>query len=128
LGELTRELNSSGKSISESLITAEDLAELITTVGQGSINNSQGKEVLVEMFTTGRSAPAIIEEKGFEQVSDSSAIEKIVDDVIAANQPNVEAYRAGNEKLFGFLVGQVMKASQGKANPQIVNQILKQKL
>jgi aspartyl-tRNA(Asn)/glutamyl-tRNA(Gln) amidotransferase subunit B len=84
--------------------------------------------VLAEMFATGKTAPEVIKEKGFEQVSDSGAIEAIVDEVIAANAANVEAYRSGNDKLFGFFVGQVMKASQGKANPQIVNQILKQKL
>ncbi|MFM9904851.1 MAG: Asp-tRNA(Asn)/Glu-tRNA(Gln) amidotransferase subunit GatB [Pyrinomonadaceae bacterium] len=128
LGELTRELNNSGKTISESLLTAEDLAELLKTVESGSINNSQGKEVLVEMFATGKTAPEVIKEKGFEQVSDTGAIEKIVDEVIAANQPNVDAYRGGNEKLFGFFVGQVMKASQGKANPKVVNELLKQKL
>lgn len=128
LGELTRELNNSGKEISESLLTAEDLAELIANVDQGKINNNQGKEVLVEMFATGKNADEVIAEKGFEQVSDSAAIEKIVDDVIAANQANADAYRGGNEKLFGFFVGQVMKASQGKANPKVVNDILKEKL
>jgi len=128
LGELTRELNNSTTSIGESLMTAEDLAELITEVADGTINNNQGKEVLVEMFATGKPAPQIIKEKGFEQVSDSGAIAKIVDEVIAANQANVDAYRGGNEKLFGFFVGQVMKASQGKANPKVVNEILKEKL
>lgn len=128
LGELTRELNNSGKEVGDSLLTAEDLAELIKTVESGSINNNQAKEVLVEMFATGKTAPEVIKEKGFEQVSDTGAIEKIVDEVIAANQPNVDAYRGGNEKLFGFFVGQVMKASQGKANPKIVNDILKEKL
>lgn len=128
LGELTRELNNSGKPISESLLTAEDLAELIKTVEAGKINNNQAKEVLAEMFATGRSAPEVIANKGFEQVSDADAIGKIVDEVIAASQANVEAYRAGNEKLFGFFVGQVMKASQGKANPKVVNEILKAKL
>ncbi|MFN0280299.1 MAG: Asp-tRNA(Asn)/Glu-tRNA(Gln) amidotransferase subunit GatB [Pyrinomonadaceae bacterium] len=128
LGELTRELNNSGKSVCDSLLTAEDLAELIKTVESGSINNNQAKEVLVEMFATGITAADVIKEKGYEQVSDSASIEKIVDEVIAANQSNVEAYRAGNEKLFGFFVGQVMKASQGKANPKIVNDILKEKL
>ena len=128
LGELTRELNNSGKAVSESLTTAEDLAELLKTVASGSINNNQAKEVLVEMFTSGKSAPEVIKEKGFEQVSDSGAIEKIVDEVIASSQANVDAYRAGNEKLFGFFVGQVMRASQGKANPKIVNELLKQKL
>ena len=80
------------------------------------------------MFATGKSAPEVIADKGFEQVSDADAIGKIVDEVIAASQANVEAYRAGNEKLFGFFVGQVMKASQGKANPKVVNEILKAKL
>ncbi len=128
LGELTRELNNSGKSVSESLLTAEDLAELIKTVESGSINNNQAKEVLVDMFATGKTAADVIKEKGFEQVSDTGAIEKIVDDVIAANEANVAAYRGGNDKLFGFFVGQVMKASQGKANPKVVNDILKEKL
>jgi aspartyl-tRNA(Asn)/glutamyl-tRNA(Gln) amidotransferase subunit B len=101
---------------------------LLKTVSAGAINNNQAKEVLVEMFTTGKSAPEVIKEKGFEQVSDAGAIEVIVDEVIAANQENVNAYRAGNEKLFGFFVGQVMRASQGKANPKVVNDLLKIKL
>ena len=128
LGELTRELNNSGKTAAESPVTAEGLAELLKTVESGKINNNQGKEVLVEMFATGRSAAEVISEKGFEQVSDTGAIEKIVDDVIASNQQNVDSYRGGNEKLFGFFVGQVMKASGGKANPKVVNEVLKQKL
>lgn len=128
LGELTRELNNSNTAIADSRLTAEDLAELIKNVDSGKINNNQGKEVLVEMFATGKTAEDVIKEKGFEQVSDTGAIEKIVDEVIAANQANVDAYRAGNEKLFGFFVGQVMKASQGKANPKVVNDILKEKL
>ena len=128
LGELTKELNNSSKTVSESLLTAEDLAELITTVESGSINNNQAKEVLVEMFATGKSAPEVIKEKGFEQVSDSSAIEAIVDEIIAANAGQVAAYRGGKEALFGFFVGQVMKASQGKANPKVVNDVLKIKL
>jgi aspartyl-tRNA(Asn)/glutamyl-tRNA(Gln) amidotransferase subunit B len=128
LGEVTRELNSSGKTASESPVTAEDLAELIRTLESGQINNNQAKEVLAEMFATGKAVAAVVSEKGFEQVSDSGAIEKIVDEVIAGNRSNVEAYRGGNEKLFGFFVGQVMKASQGKANPKVVNEILRAKL
>jgi aspartyl-tRNA(Asn)/glutamyl-tRNA(Gln) amidotransferase subunit B len=80
------------------------------------------------MFATGKTVAEVIADKGLEQVSDTGAIEKIVDEVIAANQQNVEAYRSGNEKLFGFFVGQVMKASQGKANPKVVNEVLKVKL
>jgi len=128
IGEFTRELNSVDKSAKESLMTAEDLAELLKTIESGTINNNQGKEVLLEMFNTGKPAAAVISEKGFEQISDESAIEKIVDDVIASSEANVAAYRAGNEKLFGFFVGQVMKASGGKANPKIVNEILHRKL
>jgi aspartyl-tRNA(Asn)/glutamyl-tRNA(Gln) amidotransferase subunit B len=128
LGELTRELNGSGKDIADSLVTAEDLAELLTIVTSGKINNNQAKEVLAEMFASGKPAPEVIASKGFEQVSDAGAIEKIVDEVIAANAANLEAYRGGNENLFGFFVGQVMKASGGKANPQVVNKVLKEKL
>ena len=128
LGEFTRELNSSGKSVKESLTTAEDLAELIVQVESGKINNNQAKEVFAEMFATGKPAAKVIEEKGFEQISDTSAIEKIVDEVVAANEANVAAYRGGNKKLFGFFVGQVMKASQGKANPKVVNDVLRLKL
>jgi len=128
LGEFTRELNSSGKAANESLVSAEDLAELINTIESGKINNNQAKEVFAEMFASGKPAAAVIEEKGFEQISDMSAIEKIVDEVIAANEANVTTFRSGNEKLYGFFVGQVMKASQGKANPKVVNDILRAKL
>ena len=128
LGELTRELNNSGKDIKENLLTAHDLAELIKTVESGKINNSQAKEVLIEMFATGKTAAEVTREKGFEQISDAGAIEKIVDEVIENNQNQVAAYRSGNEKLFGFFVGQVMKASEGKANPKVVNEVLAKKL
>ncbi len=128
LGEFTRELNNSGRSASESLVSAEDLAELINTITAGAINNNQAKEVFAEMFASGKPAPVVIAEKGFEQISDESAIEKIVDEVIAANEKQVAGYRGGNEKLFGFFVGQVMKASEGKANPKVVNDLLKRKL
>ncbi len=128
LSELQRELNNSGKTAAQSPVTAENLAELIKTLDAGKINNNQAKEVLVEMFASGKTAADVIKEKGFEQVSDASAIEKIVEEVIAANTVQVAAYRGGNEKLFGFFVGQTMKASGGKANPKIVNEILKSKL
>ncbi len=128
LGEFMRELNASGKSAGQSLATAEDLAELVKTIEAGSINNNQAKEVFAEMFASGKPVAQVIEEKGFIQVSDEGEIAKIVDEVIASNETQVAAYRAGNEKLFGFFVGQVMKASQGKANPKIVNEILKKKL
>jgi aspartyl-tRNA(Asn)/glutamyl-tRNA(Gln) amidotransferase subunit B len=128
LSELLRELNNSNKTASESPVAPENLAALIKTLDAGKINNNQAKEVLVEMFDSGRAADEIIKEKGFEQISDSGAIEKIVDEIIEKNENQVTAYRNGNEKLFGFFVGQVMKASGGKANPKIVNEILKAKL
>lgn len=128
LSELIRELNNTGKTATDSPVSAENLAELIKTLDAGKINNNQAKEVLVEMFNSGKTADVVIKEKGFEQISDTSAIEKIVDEIIANNENQVSAYRGGNDKLFGFFVGQVMKASQGKANPKVVNEILKAKL
>jgi aspartyl-tRNA(Asn)/glutamyl-tRNA(Gln) amidotransferase subunit B len=128
LSELTREINNAGKSFAESPVSASGLAELVKILGTGAINNNQAKEVLVEMFTSRKGAPDVIREKGFEQISDEAAIEKIVDEIIESNEKQVTAFRGGNEKLFGFFVGQVMKASQGKANPKIVNDMLKRKL
>jgi aspartyl-tRNA(Asn)/glutamyl-tRNA(Gln) amidotransferase subunit B len=128
LSELMRELNNSGTPIADSPVTAENFAELIKTLDAGKINNNQAKEVLVEMFASGKDAASVIAEKGFEQISDRGQIEKIVDEIIEKNENQVNAYRGGNEKLFGFFVGQVMKASGGKANPKIVNEVLKQKL
>ncbi len=128
LGEFTRELNQSNKQVNESLTPAEDLAELLKILSSGNINNNQAKEVLSEMFATGKTARDVIKERGFEQVSDAGEIERIVDKVIEENEAQVIAYRGGNEKLFGFFVGQVMKASEGKANPKIVNELLRSKL
>src|SRR5688572_26675469 len=128
LSELMRELNKAGKPAGESPVSPSALSELIKILGSGSINNNQAKEVLVEMFATGSTAPGVIKAKGFEQLSDTATIEKIVDEIVETNQNQVAAYRNGNDKLFGFFVGQVMKASQGKANPRIVNEILKRKL
>ena len=128
LSELTRELNNAGKTANDSPVSADNFAELIKTLDAGKINNNQAKEVLTEMFANGKSAAEVIAEKGFEQISDGSAIEKIVDEIIEKNENQVAAYRGGNEKLFGFFVGQTMKASGGKANPKVVNEILKVKL
>lgn len=128
LSEFLRELNDSGITAGESLLKPETLAELIKLREEEKVNNNQAKEVLVEMFKTGKSAVEVIKEKGYEQISDASIIEKIVDEVIKNNPSQVEAYRKGNQKLFSFLVGQVMKASQGKANPKMVNEILKKKI
>ncbi len=128
LSELLRELNNANQTAKDSPVSAENLAGLIKTLDAGNINNNQAKEVLVEMFGSGKAAAEVIKEKGFEQVSDISQIEKIVDEIIETNQNQVAAYKNGNEKLFGFFVGQTMKASGGKANPKVVNEILRAKL
>jgi Asp-tRNA(Asn)/Glu-tRNA(Gln) amidotransferase B subunit len=106
----------------------DEVVKVANLVKDGALNRGQAKEVLERVAETGKSAEEIIKTSGLVQLSDSSVIEKIVDDVIAANEANVAAYRGGNEKLFGFFVGQVMKASQGKANPKIVNELLRSKL
>jgi len=100
----------------------------VRAINDGKISGSQGKDVLVEMFKSGKSAATIIEERGLVQLSDSAEIDALVDQVLSANEPQVRSYREGKEGLFGFFVGQVMKASKGKANPKIVNERLKAKL
>jgi aspartyl-tRNA(Asn)/glutamyl-tRNA(Gln) amidotransferase subunit B len=126
--ELLRELEAANLSAEASPVSPEELGQLLHAVEDGKINARQAKDVLVEMFKTGRGADAIIEERGLVQVSDESEIDRIVDEVIAASPRQLEQYRAGKEALFGFFVGQVMKASKGKANPKIVNERLKAKL
>jgi aspartyl-tRNA(Asn)/glutamyl-tRNA(Gln) amidotransferase subunit B len=126
--ELLRELESAGLLAGASPIAPEDLGELVRLIEDGKINGKQGKDVLVEMFKSGNSAATIIAEQGLVQVSDTGEIDSIIDEVIAANPEQLEQYRAGKETLFGFFVGQVMKASKGKANPKVVNERLKEKL
>lgn len=107
---------------------ASDLAELLKTIKKGSINNNAGKKVLRTMFETGKKPLDIIEEQGLVQISDSSEIEGIVDKVLEDNPQSILDFKAGKDRALGFLVGQVMKASRGKANPQIVNELLSEKL
>lgn len=128
LNELLGRLNKDGKSLDESPVTAAQLSGLIALISDNTISGKIAKDVFAEMFATGKEASAIVEEKGLKQVTDTGAIEKIVDEVIAANPDNVAAYKGGKDKLFGFFVGQVMKNSGGKANPDIVNELLKKKL
>ena len=97
-------------------------------ISDGTISGRIAKDVFADMFETGKDAASIVDEKGLKQVSDSGAIEALIDAVIAANMDKVEEYRGGKDKLFGFFVGQVMKQSGGQANPGMVNQILKSKL
>ena len=128
ISELFGALNKLGKSLEESYVTPEKGAELLALVGAGTISGSIAKQVLEIMLETGDSATAIVEREGLKQESDSGAIEAAIDNVLAANADKVEQYKAGKEALFGFFVGQTMKAMQGKANPQVVNEILKAKL
>ncbi|WP_019132607.1 Asp-tRNA(Asn)/Glu-tRNA(Gln) amidotransferase subunit GatB [Peptoniphilus obesi] len=108
--------------------TSEDFIELLKAVKSEKINNNAGKKVLREMFETGKKPDEIIEEKGLAQIQDSSEIEGIVDEVLSNNQQSIEDYKAGKDRALGFLVGQVMKASRGKANPQIVNKLIREKI
>ena len=128
LTELLRELRQAGIEIASCRISAADLGALIKLIDNQTISGKIAKEVFPEMFATGQSPAAIIEAKGLVQITDTSAIEGIVDEVIAAKPKEVEGYRAGKTALIGFFVGQVMKASGGKANPKAVNEILRKRL
>jgi aspartyl-tRNA(Asn)/glutamyl-tRNA(Gln) amidotransferase subunit B len=126
--ELLRELEASSRTAAESPVAPEELGSLVKFIDEDKISGKQGKEVLVEMFRTGKGAAAVIEEKGLVQVSDTTEIDRLIDEVISANPEPLANYRGGKETLFGFFVGQVIKASRGKANPKIVNERLKAKL
>jgi aspartyl-tRNA(Asn)/glutamyl-tRNA(Gln) amidotransferase subunit B len=128
LNDLQNTLSSAGQRIDECLIHPEALDELVNLIDSGKISGKQGKEVFAEMFATGRSAAAIVKEKGIEQLSDLSALEALCDEVIAANPKPVADFKAGNPASLNFLKGQVMKLSKGKANPQLAGEILERKL
>ena len=126
--ELFGALNKAGIDLAQSPVSPEQLGGLVDLISDGSISGKIAKEVFAEMFETGKDAKQVVEEKGLKQVSDEGAIISMIDEVLASNQDKVDEYRSGKDKLFGFFVGQVMKASKGQANPGMVNQILKQKL
>jgi aspartyl-tRNA(Asn)/glutamyl-tRNA(Gln) amidotransferase subunit B len=128
MGEYFGALNRSGKSIAEFPVNAAKLGELIDLVADGTLSNRLAKDVFDAMVETGKSAAEIVAERGLKQVSDTGAIEAAIDQVIGANADKVAEYRAGKEKLYGFFVGQVMRAMGGKANPKTLNDILKKKL
>jgi len=128
MGDLSKHLNLENKDISESLVTAENLAAMVTLISKGTISSKIAKTVFEQMWKTGDDPEKIVKEKGLVQITDTKAIEEIVDAVIAANPKPVEDYKGGNAKSIGFLVGQVMKQSKGKANPGVVNDLLKGKL
>ena len=128
ISELFGALNKLGTSLEESPVTPEKGGELLALIAKGTISGSAAKQVLEIMLETGDDAGTIVEREGLKQESDTGAIEAEVDKVLAANADKVEQYKAGKEALFGFFVGQTMKAMKGKGNPQVVNEILKAKL
>ena len=128
ISELFGRLNKAGRDITESPVSAHSLGGLIDLIVDKTISGSIAKKVFDDMFESGLEAADIVEKQGLRQVTDTGAIEGIIDKVLADNPDKVSEYRSGKDKLFGFFVGQTMRASQGKANPQIVNELLRKKL
>jgi aspartyl-tRNA(Asn)/glutamyl-tRNA(Gln) amidotransferase subunit B len=128
MGELSGALNRDGLEIARSPVAAGDLGQLLQRIHDGTLSGKLAKQVFEAMWNGAGSADTVIEQQGLKQISDASAIEGIIDEVLARSAKQIEQYRGGQEKLFGYFVGQVMKATQGKANPQQVNELLKKKL
>jgi aspartyl-tRNA(Asn)/glutamyl-tRNA(Gln) amidotransferase subunit B len=132
MGDVSSSLNREGIEISNIPVSAQQLAFLLQRISDGTISNKIAKEVFAAMWQTPSAAvdlaDQVIEAKGLKQISDVGALEKIIDEVMAANQQSVDEYRAGKEKAFNSLVGQAMKATKGKGNPAQVNELLKKKL
>jgi aspartyl-tRNA(Asn)/glutamyl-tRNA(Gln) amidotransferase subunit B len=128
MGDLAGLLKQDGKDFASSPVTAEHLGELVGMIAQGKISGKLAKEVFPKMFATGEAAPVIMQREGLTQISDEGALAKMIDDVIAANPKQVEQYRGGKTAVLAFLVGQVMKASRGQADPAAVNRLLREKL
>jgi aspartyl-tRNA(Asn)/glutamyl-tRNA(Gln) amidotransferase subunit B len=127
-GELARRLNNQDRSIEQSPVAADVLAQLVRRIADSTISNSAAKQVFDALWEGSTDVDAVIEAKGLKQMNDTGALEAIVDEVIAANAKNVAEFQAGNDKALNALVGQIMKASKGKANPQQVNDLLRRKL
>ncbi len=128
MGELAAALNKENIALNKSPVSAEKLGKLLTRVSDSTISNNIAKQVFAEMWQNDVDPDAIIEQKGLKQISDSGALEKIIDEIIQNNPEQTAQYRAGKDKLFAFFVGKVMQATKGKANPQQVNDLLKKKL
>lgn len=128
MGDLTKMLNDDNRSIEDCPLNPGQLAGMLRLLDSGTISGKIAKTVFDEMYKTGKDAETIVKEKGLVQISDESEIEKVIDELIARSPKEVERYKAGEEKLLGFFVGQVMKTMKGKANPQMLNEILKKKL
>jgi aspartyl-tRNA(Asn)/glutamyl-tRNA(Gln) amidotransferase subunit B len=128
MGDLSGALNKDGLEVGQSRVSAPALAQLLARIGDNTISGKIAKEVFEAMWTDGKGADEIIDARGLRQITDTSAIEKAIDEVMAANPQQLADYRSGKDKLFGFFVGQAMKATQGKANPAQLNELLKRKL
>ncbi len=128
MGDLLGELKAAGKEIQESPVSASHLGELLALIAKGEISGKLAKDVFAKMFASGEPPRAIIEREGLKQISDTGTLERIVDEVLAANPKQVEQFKSGKSAVVGFLVGQVMKATRGQANPAAVNEILKSRL
>ena len=128
MGEVAAYLKEEKISINDTKLTPENLVELIALIEKATISNNIGKQIIIDMMKDGEKASAIVEKKELSQISDTGAIKEIAQKIIDANPSQVEAYRGGKDKLFGFFVGQVMKETKGRANPQSVNEILKELL
>jgi aspartyl-tRNA(Asn)/glutamyl-tRNA(Gln) amidotransferase subunit B len=128
MGDLLRELKQDEREIDQCPVTPEHLAEMLSMIKEGTISGKIGKDVLEEMYRTGERPGKIVQEKGWVQIVDEGEIENAIGRAMEANPRQVEDYRKGKEKLFGFLVGEVMKQTKGKANPRLVNELLRKKL
>ena len=128
MGELSAELNNENLTIKESKVSSDKLGQLISRIEDGTISGKIAKDIFEKMWSSGKEVDEIIQSEGLKQVTDDKEIESMIDEVIQGNPEQLEQYRSGKDRLFGFFVGQVMKASQGKANPKQVNDILKSKL
>jgi aspartyl-tRNA(Asn)/glutamyl-tRNA(Gln) amidotransferase subunit B len=128
MGDLLRFLNEEKKDFSASPVRPAALAEMINLIEDGTISGKMAKDIIEEMYRTGKPPKTIIEERGMVQITDEAALANTIAEVLAANTAQVDQYRGGKEKLFGYFVGQVMKATQGKANPQLINELLKKML
>jgi len=128
MGDLLRELNKSNQVISECPVSPSALVNLLKLIDEGVISNNIAKTVFEEMYQTGKEPITIVDEKNLKQITDDNAIDKMVEGVLQANLSQVDEYKGGKEKVLGFLIGQVMKASKGKANPETVNKLLKEKI
>jgi len=128
MGELLGALNADGRDITDCPVTPSGLAEMLRLIKDGTISGKIAKTVFEEMYRTGEAPSRIVEAKGLVQVTDTGVIEETIDRVLNADPDLLEAYRNGKEKLFGHFVGQVMRETRGKANPKLVNEMLKKKL